>query len=154
MGIEIITIGISIISCCIALVAAWISTRTLEEHKRISKIQNNYALLAQANNLLVQHPGLLELHNISLEELKTIGVTEQEVVYLLQSIIAAETYYEIEKSKHVDYKNFSDYRRNLLSNPKVKLIWTTFMRDKLVFTSPFVIAVDEYYKAQLRAEVH
>lgn len=141
-----ITISISIFSTFIAAIAVWISTKAVNEQKRISKITINYSLLSQASSLITANPTLLELHNISLDDLKRINVSEQEVVYVLQSIIAAESYYEIEKPKRVDYHTFSDYRRNILLNQKVRLIWTTFMREKLVFASPFVSAVDEFYK--------
>jgi len=143
---DFITISISIFSTLIAVIAVWISTKTLNEQRRISKISSNYALLSQTSSMIVANPKLLELHNISLDTLKQINVSEQEVVYVLQSIIAAETYYEIENPKIVDYKTFSDFRKNILLNKKVRLIWTSFMREKLVFVSPFVLAVDDFYK--------
>lgn len=143
---DFITISISIFSTLIAVIAVWISTKTLNEQRRISKISSNYSLLSQTSSMIVANPKLLELHNISLDIMKQLEVSEQEVVYVLQSIIAAETYYEIENPKRVDYKTFSDYRKNILLNKKVRLIWTSFMREKLVFVSPFVLAVDDFYK--------
>lgn len=141
-----LTIVISIFSTIIAVFAIWISTRTLNEQKRISQITSNYSLLAQTSSLIVEHPNLLELHNISQDELKQIGVTEKEVVYMMQIIFAGEIYYEIENPRKVDCREFSDYRQNFLKNPKVRAAWIKFIREKMVFVSPFVLAIDDFYK--------
>lgn len=141
-----LTITISVFSTVVAVFAVWISTRTLNEQKRIAKVTNNYSLLSQASSLILDHPNLLGLHNISEDDLKQVGVTEKEVVYIMQSIIAGQSYYEIEDAKRIDYNSFSDYRKNILKNPKVQAVWTKFMREKLVLVSPFVLAVDEFYK--------
>lgn len=141
-----LTIIISIFSTLIAVFAVWISKRTLNEQKRIAKITSNYALLSKASSLILEHPNLLELHNISQDDLRQIGITEKEVVYIMQSMIAGQSYYEIEDPEKIDYRNFSEYRKNILNNPKVRAVWTKFMREKLVVTSPFILAVDDFYK--------
>jgi hypothetical protein len=141
-----LTIIISFASILIALFAAWISGRTLNEQKRIAKVSNNYSLLMQANSLIIEYPELLGIHNITSDELQNANVTEKEVVYILQSIQAAQSYYEVENSSRVNINTLSLYRQNFLRNKKVRSVWTTFMREKLIVSSPFSNAVDEFYK--------
>ena len=143
---KIVLFILPILAFLVSILSLWISTRNLGQQKRVSKITNNYNLLFQTTKLLDENPELFELHNINLEELKAVGLTTKELVYILQSIISAETYYEIENPKSVDFRDFSDYRTNFLDSEKVKLAWTKFIRIKLVFVSPFILAIDDYYK--------
>ena len=75
----------------------------------------------------------------------TIGITEHEFVYLMQSFNAAELYYQIAESKTIA---LSQYRKTLLANPKVKVAWQKLIRGKLLTESQFTRAVDAFYASE------
>lgn len=141
-----LSIIISISSTLLALFSLLISFHTLDEQRRIDMISNNYAMLGQTHSLMAENPGLLRLHNITTETLERIGVTETDVIYVMQSIHAAQAYYEVENKNRIDYRTFTPYRKNFLQNPKVKAIWQHIMKDKLISDSPLSQAIDAFYQ--------
>lgn len=139
---------ISICSTILAIIALIVSFYTLEEQRRLSMISNNYAMLGQSYTLLAENPALFELHNITAEKLAQIGVTEMDVLYVMQSIHAAQSYYETENKSKIDHRTFTPYRTNFLRNPKVKTIWQHIMKDKLISDSPLSNAIDAFYQTE------
>lgn len=144
----IVSVIISVTSILLAAFSLMISFRTLEEERRVSQISNNYAMLGIAHNLIAETPSLLELHNISIMDLEEIGVTEYEVLYVMQSIHAAQAYYEVENKEEINHLSFTPYRKNFLRNPKVKVIWQNIMKDKLISDSPLSHAIDAFYEIE------
>jgi hypothetical protein len=132
--ISYIAIAISIFS----LIFAW---RSIKEQRRASKNSAAYTYLVSAESMMERHPDLFELHNINSEILEECEITPIELLYLMQSFTSADLYHRIERDKKVQ---LSDYRKNLLSNPKVQKAWSAIIRHKLVSDSLFSIEVDKF----------
>ena len=139
MGFESI---LALLAVLISVVSAYLSRRALDAQISISKNTAFFTQKAAAEEYLAQHPELLELHGIEPHMLGSIGITEHEFVYLMQSFNAAELYYQIAGVKTIA---LSQYRKTLLSNPKVKVAWQNLIRGKLLTESPFTRTVDAYY---------
>jgi hypothetical protein len=129
----------------ISVLSAYLSRRALDAQISISKNTAFFTQKAAAEEYLALHPELLELHGIEPQMLNELEITEHEFVYLMQSFNAAELYYQIAESKTI---TLSQYRKTLLSNPKVKIAWQKLIRGKLLTESTFTKAVDAYYDSQ------
>ena len=129
----------------ISVVSAYLSRRALDAQISISKNTAFFTQKAAAEEYLALHPELLELHGIEPRMLDALGITEHEFVYLMQSFNAAELYYQIAESRTI---TLSQYRKTLLSNPKVKLAWQNLIRGKLLTESAFTKTVDSFYASE------
>lgn len=133
---------ISGISTLIAVMAAGISLVALREQRRISKLNANIEFLIYGQNMIVDNPELLELHNITEQLLGETGVTHKELLYILNSLYAGQAYYFVEKSKNIE---LSKYRQNFLRNSKVKMAWQNIIRTRMIFDSEYTQVIDKFY---------
>jgi len=129
----------------ISVLSAYLSRRALDAQISISKNTSFFTQKAATETYLAQHPELLKLHGIEPELLAKLDITEHEFVYLMQSFNAAELYYHIADSKVI---TLTQYRKALLSNPKVKVAWRELIRGKLLTESSFTKAVDAFYASE------
>lgn len=132
----------AIVSAIVAVVAAYLTYHNLIENKRILRYEKNYLFVAQTETLMVQNPELLELHNIDKKFLDRYNISSKEVIYLAQSFSAGQLFYLIPNmNKNIE---LTQYRKNMLQNEKVRIIWKKILMDKMLDEGPFVNAVDDY----------
>lgn len=148
---EVFSIAFGIVSALVGTTTAWISVSSLREQRRISKVANNLTLLSQARTMMVEFPGLLVLHGITPDELHTLGLTAQELVYIIQSMEAGRLYFDLGKSKKVNFQEFTLFRQVFLLNPKVRLAWNAVVRDRFLGDTAYGKAVDAFYRHHLVA---
>jgi len=146
---EIVGIIISGVALVAAFWSAIVSNRAKREQRNAARNAAAYTYLANAEALLKDHGELFQLHNIDEQLLRDCNVTPVELLYLTQSFVSADLYHRIE-----DYKGIwlSDYRKNLLSNEKVRKVWTLIIRDKLISRSAFTDEVDRYIQRSIELE--
>jgi len=112
------------------------------ENKRILRYEKNYLFVAQTEMLMIQNPELLELHNIDEKLLEKHNISPKEVVYLAQSFSAGQLFYLIPGvNKNIE---LTQYRKNMLQNEKVRIIWKKILMDKMLDEGVFIKAVNDY----------
>ena len=134
-------IFVSIASLLVAIVSAIIAIGAKNETIRIAKWTVNFTRLTDAETMVKEYPEILKMHGVSEEDLNACNASAEEVVYLLQSFRAGQEWSRIATKK---YHSLSPYRKQMLDQPKVQCIWNRVLRERLLFDSPFVKAVDSY----------
>lgn len=80
------------IPLAISLLALVVAILGYAQQRRIPQHVATFAQIASAEASLAAHPDLLALHNIDRAALSRYGVSEHELVYLIQSFTAAELF--------------------------------------------------------------
>ncbi|KAA3618044.1 MAG: hypothetical protein DWQ05_08335 [Calditrichaeota bacterium] len=132
---------IGVISLIIAISAATFSYFSFNENKRIKRFTQNFSRLINVEEMLSKNPSFLEFHGVSKKLLDENNVTAEEVAYILLSVRAGQ---EDSRIKNKRKYRLSPYRKKLFSNEKTQLIWKNILKERLIFRSSFVKAVDEY----------
>ncbi len=136
---------VAILSALIAAASAYIAF----DQRRMTMHIASFDRISDAETLLQQDPSrLLELHNVDPNVLGQIGVTPSEVLYLVQNFAASEFFHRLDPNSTIE---LTGYRKNLLSNPRVRSIWKAIIRDRFLSPGPFSDAVDRYI-AQLEVK--
>jgi hypothetical protein len=135
---------VALFALLISLVSTVISLWTLRAQINISKNSAFFAQKQNAESMFVDFPELLRLHNISDELLAEYDLTPQELVYIVQSLNAAEMFYKIDNIKNIQ---LSAYRKNFFNNSKVCAAWTHVIKGRLLSESEFTRAIDQYIEA-------
>jgi len=136
---------ISIASPLIAVFAAVIAYRTMRETRRIAQYQTNIETLIEVEKELKNDVNLLKLHNIETDFLEEEGISATELSYIIASFRAGSAYYVLGNKND---SRLSDYRKNLLDNKKVKLVYEKVIRGKIIPHGLLIKLIDEYYASQ------
>ena len=128
-------------SAAVSFASALIAFTAVMGQRNVSKHSSNLERLTKATDLIPRDPELLGLHGISQQELRADGISETELIYLLYLFEAGDLYYTIEGSKNVELR---PYRKVMLDQPKVRLIWCKYLNKKLFHDSAFSRAVNSY----------
>jgi hypothetical protein len=124
----------------VAMFAAVIALRALSSKRKLDGHTLNYARLMEAEQMFDQHASsLLRLHGINEQELKGVGLTEQELIYLLKSFRAGALFHKIETRRVL-----STYRQNLLDQPIVREAWSCLLKPRFMARDRFTQLVDQY----------
>jgi len=134
---------VSVASCVVSVLSALIAVRALRTQRLVAAQQTLFAVSQKARDMVADHPELLQLHGISEATVAGLGVSKQETAYLIMSFVSGEAFYRLMDPPEIV---FTDYRKALLDNPKVKLVWEKVIRKRLVSSGKFLDAVDCYYK--------
>ncbi|UCC79454.1 MAG: hypothetical protein JSW64_14495 [Candidatus Zixiibacteriota bacterium] len=132
---------VAIISALIAFFSALASIKFYLANKKITWITNNYNHLIDAEKNLKDYPALLRFHGIENDLLSKYNTTAEEVVYLLLSFRAGQLHSRI---KGVKNYGLSKYRVQMLDVPKVREIWKNILYGRLILSSKFARAVNNY----------
>ncbi len=143
---------ISLVAAFIAVISAVVAYASLKETKRIKVHENSYTSLFNAESLIYNSPNLLELHGITDELLGKYEIEPKEVMYLLHSIRAGQENARLkESSASFQWKiwsskeyELSEYRKNQFSCEKTQKIFNLILKDRLVFGTDFIHAVDKH----------
>ena len=142
MDTSLIISGISLVVAIVSATLAYVSVR---EQQRLSTNITSFSQLASAELLMEKNSDLLKLHNVDPQVLLDNEVTPSELVYVVQSFSAAEFYHRLGRDSVV---TLTDYRKNLLKNHKVQMIWKKFVQGRFVACGPFSEAVDDFISNQ------
>ena len=130
------SIIISITSLLIAVISAILAFKSMKETKRTAQYQTNIQTLIEVEKELKNDVNLLKLHNIDTDFLDEEGISAHELSYIIASFRAADAYYIIGNKND---SRLSNYRKNLLDNRKVKLVYEKIIRRK-IFTTAKLLA--------------
>ena len=145
---DVLALVVSVLSAVGAIAAAIIAWRAVDNQRHTQKWTVNHDLLMRAAGMLITNPGLLDLHRITPRELAQDGISPEELIYCYIHLNAGAAFYRISEEQRVQLTQF---RKNFLRNPKVRVVWKKYLRDKLFSPTPYVSAVDAYI-AELEAE--
>lgn len=134
------TVAISC-SAAVSFASAIIAFTAVMGQRNALKHSANLERLTKATDLIPHDPELLRLHGICQPELRADGISETELIYLIYLFEAGDLYYTIEGSKNVELR---PYRKAMLNQPKVRLIWQKYLNNRLFHRSPFTDAVNQY----------
>ena len=140
--------AIGLISATIAGIAAFVAYYALNEQRRITKWSTNYTRLADTEALANNCHSILELHGITQSDIERCDAKAEEIVYLLQSFRAGQEWSRLSRKRN---HSLSPYRKQMLNQPKVACIWKDILRNRIIFDSPFVQAVDRYLKENVES---
>lgn len=132
----------SLLSAGVAVVAAVVAFSSYVQQRRSSQLSFNLLFLSDSMKQLAARPSLLTLHNIDVKALAEDGIAVEEFLYILNTIYAGQTYHALGSRRSV---KLSEYRRNLLGNPKFKIVWQKHIRDNMTGKTPYTDAIDEFY---------
>jgi hypothetical protein len=138
---ENITLLISILSACAAVLSVIFSKLALERQRYMQGWIANHDLLNRTNAMLMQDHSLLGILGIEPDELLKDGITPDELIFIHASMDAGHAFYRISGER---YSIITGYRKNFLENPKVRLAWKKYLRDRLFGQTPWTKAVDAY----------
>jgi hypothetical protein len=141
----------SFIAVIISIVSVVITYQSVKEQRRASKNSAAYTYLISAESMLERHPELFELHNIDQRMMDECGISPIELLYLMESFTSADLYHRIEGDKTVQ---LSEYRKILLSNPKVRTAWSKIIKHRLISDSPFSNEVDKFIAQQEHSQLN
>ncbi len=136
-----ITLLISISSACAAVLSVIFSKLALERQRYMQGWIANHDLLNRTNVMVMQDHSLLRILGIEPDELIKDGITPDELIFIHASLDAGHAFYRISGAR---YSVITGYRRNFLENPKVRLAWKKYLRDKLFGQSAWTKAVDAF----------
>ena len=128
-------------SAAVSFASALIAFTAVMGQRNVSKHSSNLERLTKATDLIPSEPGLLALHGISQEELRADGISDTELIYLLYLFEAGDLYYTIDGNKKVELR---PYRKAMLDQPKVRLIWKKYLDNRFFHQSAFTDAVNRY----------
>lgn len=141
------SIIISIGSLLIAVISAAIAYKSIKATKKMLQYQMNIQTLVEVEKELKNDVNLLELHNIDTDFLDKEKISASELSYVIASFRAADAYYVIGNKSD---GNLSQYRKNLLDNRKVKLIYEKVIKGKIISHGLLLELIDEYYASKER----
>ena len=128
-------------SAAVSLASAFIAFSAVRYQRNVAKHTANLARLNKAVDLIPDQPTLLEFHGISLDDLEADGISENELIYLLYLFEAGDIYYTIDGAQQIELR---PYRKIMLQNPKVRLIWRKYFDGKVFHNTPFTRSINQY----------
>ena len=136
-------------SAIVSLTSALIAFFAVRAQRNMAKHTANLTRINRAADLVPDSPDLLELHGINIDRMHEEQVSEKEVIYLLYLFEAGEIYYTLEGARRVDLR---PYRKIMLDQPKVRLIWRKYLDKRIFHESPFTNAINKYIDANYPEE--
>ena len=131
----------SFVAIVISVVSLIISIFIYSETKRINRYQLNIGLQYESEKMLKDYSNLIKLHNIDPEEIKKDSITVEEFYYIFSSLRASEAYYIVNDNADA----ISKFRTHFLNNEKVELVYTKYLKNKLICSPVFVNLIDQFY---------
>ena len=127
-------------SAGIATYAALISRVAVQKQLYTIKWNTNHDLHARARGMLIDNPNLLALHLIDMEELAKDGISCEELVYIVHHIDAGSAFHRLGGDQQIE---LTPFRKKFLENPKVRLAWKKYLRDKMFNPWAYSKALDD-----------
>jgi hypothetical protein len=130
----------SVFSVIVAIGAASLAWEAIRRQTRTQKWLANHQLLMKTNDMIIEDPGLLEILGIDLNAVARDGLSAKELVFINTHLDASSVLYRISGEK----PKLSEYRKNFLRHPKVRLAWRNYLKGRTQNPGPWMDAVDAY----------
>ena len=117
----------------------------LENQKTILKLSTNTNIINGLHLMLMENPSFLKFHDTTEEDIKDCGLEVKQFVYILNSILASEFYYDSFSSADSILEDLGHYRMKFLDRPEVEKAWNKIIRKHWTMAPFFVQAVDKFY---------
>lgn len=121
------------------------SKENLENQKTILRLSTNTNIINGLHLLLMDNPSFLKFHDTTEEDIKDCGLEVKEFVYILNSLLASEFYYDSFSSADLILKDLSYYRMKFLNHPEIEAAWNKIIRKHWTMAPYFVEAIDKFY---------
>jgi hypothetical protein len=138
----------SVFSVIVAIGAAFLAWEAIRRQTRTQKWLANHQLLMQTNDMITDDPDLLGILGIDLDEVIRDGLTAKELVFINTHLDASSVLYRISGDRN---PILTEYRKNFLHHPKVRLAWRKYLRGRIQNPGPWMDAVDAFIK-QIEAD--
>jgi hypothetical protein len=126
-------------SALVALGAALLAWEAIRRQTRTQQWVANHDLLSKTIDMVIKDPKLLEFSGIDIDQLKQDGLTAEELVFINTHFDASSVLYRISGEKR---PILTQYRKNFLRHPKVRLAWQKYLRDRSQNPGPWMDAID------------
>jgi hypothetical protein len=132
----------SVISVIVAIGAAVLAWEAIRRQTRTQKWLANHQLLMKTNEMIIEDPGLLEILGIDLNAVARDGLSAKELVFINTHLDASSVLYRISGEK----PNLTEYRKNFLRHPKVRLAWHKYLKERTQNPGPWMDEVDAFVR--------
>jgi hypothetical protein len=122
-------------------ISAILNWRVASSNKEFNRHATNRTAASKHEELIANHPQLLDLHGFSHQNLAKLGLTQIEVAYLLSSFTAGDLFYQDGKVKEL-----TQYRKVLLQSGKVQVTWKEILKGKFIGPGQFTDLLDAHLK--------
>jgi hypothetical protein len=136
---------IGIVSVIAAVTSALSARRAVRNQNEIQSWIINYTLISKTNEILIRNHNLLNLLGIDAEELASDGITPEELIYVDANMSAGHILYRVGWQKRPE---LTGYRKRLLNNNKVRLIWKKYLSGRLFNDTAWTRLIDRYVSEQ------
>ena len=137
--VQAVAAAVSAVAAIASAVAAWSSFRLAAVLRNTSRYANNFQASARHEEMIAQHPQLLDLHGYTHTALQSLNLTQTEVAYLISSFTAGDLFY-----RDGDVKELTQYRTVLLQSRRVQDAWNQVLKGKFILGGAFSEMVDAY----------
>jgi hypothetical protein len=129
-------------SVIVAIGAALLAWEAIRRQTRTQKWLANHQLLMTTNDMIIEDPNLLAILGIDLDAAAQDGLSATELVFINTHLDASSVLYRISGEK----PKLTEYRKNFLRHPKVRLAWRSYLRGRTQNPGPWMDAVDAYVR--------
>jgi hypothetical protein len=134
-------------SVIVAIGAALLAWEAIRRQTRTQKWLANHQILMKTIDMTIDDPSLLDILGIDLDAVARDGLSAKELVFINTHLDASSVLYRISGEK----PKLTEYRKNFLRNPKVRLAWRNYLKGRTQNPGPWMDAVDAYVK-QIEAD--
>jgi len=137
--LQAVSAALSAVAAIASAAAAWSSFRLASILRNTSRYATNFQAAAKHEELIAQHPQLLDLHGFTPKALNEIKLTQIEAAYLISSFTAGDLFY---RDRQV--RELTQYRKVLLQSRRVQAAWQHVLKVKFILPGPFSELIDRY----------
>lgn len=142
--VDIILAVLTLLSVIVSGFATKTAVKALKAQIDVNKYMALIMQTQRNENLLVNHPDLLEIHGISLSDLKSDNIDVYELLYLWSDLRQGEVYHQIEGSAD---NAISVYRATIMNLKKNQLIFEKYIYNRLMSDSQYTRKLLAYIKS-------
>lgn len=133
----------SLCSVIVAIGAALVAWVAIRRQTRTQMWLANHQLLMTTSDMIIEDPKLLDMLGIDLKKVEEDGLTPKELIFINTHLDASSVLHRISGEKR---PKLTEYRKNFLRHPKVRLAWHNHLRGRTTNPGPWTDAVDAYLK--------
>jgi len=137
--VQAVAAAVSALAAMASAAAAWSTFRLASILRSTGRYTTNFQAAAKHEELIAQHPELLDLHGFTHIALQALNLTQIEIAYLIASFTAGDLFY-----RDGQIRVLTQYRTVLLQSRRVQEAWQHVLKGKFILAGPFSELVDQY----------
>ena len=137
--LQAVAAGIAALAAIASATAAWSTFRLASMLSSTGRYTTNFQAAAKHEELIAQHPELLDLHGFTHTALGNLNLTQIEIAYLIASFTAGDLFY-----RDGQVRDLTQYRTVLLQSRRVQAAWQHVLKGKFILPGLFSELVDQY----------